>query len=194
MTKPNLFDALSQRYETETSAAPDGFDAPEMYDYVRFKAFVFLTVGPEVYRESDPLGQPPEGWPEFVLEKVRHACQQLLDWRGHTADHPLDGVGVGVFYALMSLFHFSCVEQQAFITEADPGYVYDRMEMRHIVTGEPLVLFNRVPLPGRDGRADVPCPYCGAELTTPLARQCLVCGTDWRDPADPRRLEPSRGA
>jgi hypothetical protein len=36
----------------------------------------------------------------------------------------------------------------------------------------------------RGGRSTVaPCPYCGAAFRTERAKQCLECGTDWRDPA-----------
>ena len=27
-----------------------------------------------------------------------------------------------------------------------------------------------------------PCPYCGEPLRTARAKQCFICGMDWRDP------------
>jgi hypothetical protein len=33
-----------------------------------------------------------------------------------------------------------------------------------------------------------PCPYCGDQLRTGNAKQCLSCGMDWHDPANVRRL------
>jgi hypothetical protein len=36
----------------------------------------------------------------------------------------------------------------------------------------------------------MPCPYCGEELRTPRAKQCVCCGMDWHDPDNVRRLEP----
>jgi hypothetical protein len=42
-----------------------------------------------------------------------------------------------------------------------------------------------VPQPEPDA---VPCGWCGARLRSPAARQCLQCGMDWHDAANPRRL------
>ncbi len=33
-----------------------------------------------------------------------------------------------------------------------------------------------------------PCPHCGDQLPTSMAKQCLSCGMDWHDPQSPRRL------
>ena len=32
------------------------------------------------------------------------------------------------------------------------------------------------------------CSYCGGRLRSPRAKQCLECGMDWHDVANPRRL------
>jgi hypothetical protein len=29
------------------------------------------------------------------------------------------------------------------------------------------------------------CPYCGTHLKTDLAKQCVACGMDWHDAANP---------
>lgn len=31
-------------------------------------------------------------------------------------------------------------------------------------------------------RPTIPCPYCGKDLRTDKAKQCLECGMDWHDP------------
>ncbi len=183
------FDALRERYDAETSMPPEGLEVPEQYEYIRYKAFVFLTVGPDEHRKFDALDQPPESWPDTVLDLVRLGCRQLLEWRGLMPDWPFDGVGIGGFYSLLRLFHFGPSLQSALITEEDPDFICDRMEMRHFVTGEVVILFNRVPAPGTEHRAEEGCPFCGAALRTPSARQCRACGTDWHDPANVRSLK-----
>lgn len=40
-------------------------------------------------------------------------------------------MGVGGFYALVHLFDFALERQAALLTDSDPGYIYDQMEMHH---------------------------------------------------------------
>jgi hypothetical protein len=37
-----------------------------------------------------------------------------------------------------------------------------------------------------------PCPYCGKQLKTALAKQCHHCNMDWHDPKNPKKLGASR--
>jgi hypothetical protein len=37
---------------------------------------------------------------------------------------------------------------------------------------------------GKGNQPGPPCPYCGAPLRTPAAKQCRQCGTDWHDPSN----------
>jgi hypothetical protein len=50
---------------------------------------MFLLVGPEEYRRSDALGQPPVEWQPSTLEAVTRGCEQILRYRGLTPDRPL---------------------------------------------------------------------------------------------------------
>ena len=183
------FDALRERYDAETSMHPEGLGVPEPYEYIRYKAFVFLTLGPDAYREFDAFNQPPAGWPELAQDAVTIGCRQLLDWKGLTPEQPLDGVGIGGFYSMLRIFHFGCVMQEALALESDPVHFCDRMQMRHVVNGDQLTLYNRVPLAGTEERPSAPCPYCGAALRTSRAKQCRACGTDWHDPENVRMLK-----
>lgn len=36
----------------------------------------------------------------------------------------------------------------------------------------------------------IPCPYCGSQLRTRLAKQCRKCGKDWHDPDNIIQLDP----
>ncbi len=38
-----------------------------------------------------------------------------------------------------------------------------------------------------DPRHGPPCPYCGRNLASAKAKQCFVCGTNWRDPSNVTR-------
>jgi len=38
-----------------------------------------------------------------------------------------------------------------------------------------------------------PCPYCGGQLVTALAKQCRHCFMDWHDPDNPYNLKNPEG-
>jgi hypothetical protein len=151
--------------------------------YIHFKAFAFLRVGPEEYRSHDALQQPPANLPAARLHAIKRGCEQILQFRGLSADRPLEDLGVDGFYALLRLFHFTLGQQAALGSGADDT-ILDQMTMRHLVDGRELTLYNKVILkPASDERAGkAPCPYCGELLRTAFARQCRHCGMDWHDP------------
>jgi hypothetical protein len=173
---------IRERYEQEAAPPPAGLDVPRSFHYIHFKAYLYLLLGPDAYREGDALGRPPAALPELRLDAIRLGCQQILAWSGLTPDRPLRDIGVDGFYALMRLFHFRSVMQAA-LDAGSAGHVLDRMDMQHIVSSDQLRLYNLVTMRHiGDPDSGPPCPYCGAPLRTSRARQCRACGTDWHDP------------
>jgi hypothetical protein len=167
----------------EAQMLPNHIEEPGVFGYVLYKAFTFLKVGPDEYRKSDALHQPPAHLPADRLDQIKRGCEQILEFRGLSPNRPLEGIGVGGFYALLRLFHFACERQTAFVgTTSDT--LLDRMEMRHIADGRELMLYNLVTARPLGDRTDseTPCPYCGQRLRTASAKQCRHCGMDWHDP------------
>ena len=174
---------LEARYQTEAAEPPAGVVVPEAFRYIHFKAFAFLTAGPDEYRTHDAFHRPPDNLPASRLDAIRRGCEQVLQYRGLSPDRPLEGLGVDGFYALIRLFHFQTVQTTAQATE-DAGVLLDRMKMKHIVDSRELTLYNRVIVKPFGEKTDTgpPCPYCGQPLRTAFAKQCRHCGTDWHDP------------
>ncbi|MEQ1761354.1 MAG: hypothetical protein ABL986_23850 [Vicinamibacterales bacterium] len=142
---------LQDKYHIATAPPPTGLTVPAAFHYIHFKAFVFLQLGPETYRQFDALHQPPSHWPNKKLDAVRLGCEQLLLWCGLSIDQPLEGIGVGGFHALMRVFHFESVSHST--TIVSPGLVVDAMLMRHAVQPErELVLYNQVVVSAMQGR------------------------------------------
>ncbi|TVQ41557.1 MAG: hypothetical protein EA384_00150 [Spirochaetaceae bacterium] len=133
-----------ERYRAQRSQPPAGVQIPDGFGYVQFKAFLYLELGPEGYRERDALQMPPADWPQSALEAIGHGCRQLFHWRGLSAEAPLEGIGIDGFYRLIRMFHFRVAQQTALTTDED-DCITDRMSIRHIVTGKELTLYNRVP-------------------------------------------------
>jgi hypothetical protein len=135
-----------KRYRRETSSPPPGMEVPKTFEYIRFKAFRYLAVGPVKYRRGDFFHQPPAECSPERLESVRRGCQQIIEWRGITPALPLEGIGIDGFYALLRVFHFRLKEQSAFDDLDDT--ILDKMEMHHVVTSEEITLYNRVHVGG----------------------------------------------
>ena len=123
-------------------APPPGLEIPSGFGYIRAKAHTYLKTGPETYRKIDFFHLPPVDWSPELLETVRNGCEQLVRWRGVTPDAPLEDLGIEGFYCLLQLFHFE-VDSQASMPGKDRA-ILDRMQMRHVVTGEEVVLHNLV--------------------------------------------------
>ncbi len=124
-------------------SSPSAAEVANAFAYIQFKASRFLEVGADEYRLGDALGQPPAEWDPSTIEIVAHGCQQILDGRGLTPERPLEGLGIPGFYKLLQLFHFK-PREQVLLGDAPPGMMLDRMEMRHVMDGRAIVLYNLV--------------------------------------------------
>ena len=134
-----------ERYQAERVPPPKGLKVPEGFGYVHYKAYLYLKVGPDGYRKRDALQMPPEDWSCATLQAIEHGCRQPSTWRGISADIPLEGIGIDGFYRLVNLFHFRVVHQLLLDTD-DDGFFTDEMSITHIVNGNVLTLYNRVPV------------------------------------------------
>ena len=176
---------LKAAYESEAPEPPADVVVSDVFWYLHFKAFAFLSAGPDEYRSHDALHQPPENLSATGLHAIGRGCEQILQFRGLSPDRPLEDIGVDGFYALLRLFHFS-VDQQAALGTAAISTVLDQMKMRHTVDGREVTLYNLVTVerPSEQRADGVPCPYCGEPLRTAFAKQCRRCGMDWHDPTN----------
>ena len=176
---------LRDAYEAEAREPPGDVVVPDVFWYLHYKAFAFLSAGPDRYRRHDALHQPPENVSATALDALRWGCKQILQFRGLSPDRPMEDIGVDGFYALLRLLHFS-VDQQAVLGTAAVGTVLDQMKLRHAVDGRELTLYNVVTAkrPSEQRADGLPCPYCGELLRTAFAKQCRRCGMDWHDPTN----------
>lgn len=178
---PEDFERIEAKYETEAPLPPSGLTPSAVFGYIHFKAFVFLQLGPERHRSIDAFQFPPAEWSEGTLETIRCGCEQIVQWRGLSPELPLEGLDIRGFRGLLQLFHFEAVLQSALALGTGEGYIIDAMQMRHVVDGREITLYNRVKLAGAEKDPGSPCPYCGQLLRTPRAKQCRACGMDWHD-------------
>lgn len=111
------------------------------FPYLFSKAFNFLQMGAEAYRNLDAFGEPSADLDAEDLALLESGCRQLMEGKGLTPEDPLRGLGIDGFYALFQLFHFSLVRQS--VIPGEEGML-DRMRMRHVVDGGEVVYYNLV--------------------------------------------------
>ena len=110
--------------------------------YISTKARHMVELGPEKYREMDFFNQPRADLAPETLEKICHACTQLVEGVGFDEAQPLTGVGIPAFYALADTLHFDVAGQKVVHTEEG---MLDFMKIQHRVSPDTCgVLFNLV--------------------------------------------------
>jgi len=134
---------ITALYWRKAPHPPKNQSIPKTIGYIHYKAFSYLTQGPEKYRRDDFFKLPPQDLPEHRLETINRGCQQILQWRGLTPETALEGLEIGGFYDLLRLFHFD-LKQQSALVDKDPTTILDMMEMQHVMTSEEITLYNRV--------------------------------------------------
>ena len=149
--------AIEAKYDQEMSPPPVGLDVPDRFHYLHFKAFVYLLLGPETYRSHDALGIPPTEWPALTLDVVQRGCEQLVRWRGPTPTEPVEGIGVGGYYALLRLLHCAATRVQT-LASAQSDCLLDQMRARHDVDGDEITLYNLVEVRSAQKKGGLPAP------------------------------------
>jgi hypothetical protein len=114
------------------------------YVYIYSKAYLYLQMGPDVYRRQDYFKLPAVDSDPDDLSAIESGCRQILAGDGFSAERPLKGIGISGFYRLLELFHFSMVRQSiGGKASSGKGFV-DKMLMRHVVDERLINLFNEV--------------------------------------------------
>jgi len=114
------------------------------YVYIYTKAYLYLQMGPDVYRKQDPFKLPAVDSDPEDLAAIESGCRQILDGDGFSAERPLKRIGISGFYRLLELFHFSMVRQSiGGKASSGKGFV-DKMLMRHVMDERLINLYNEV--------------------------------------------------
>jgi len=75
------------------------------------------------------------------LRQLKVGCKQILEYKGMTKQTAFEGLTISGFYKLLELFHYKAEVQEAF---SENNYFIDRIIFQHVVTGNEIVLFNKV--------------------------------------------------
>jgi hypothetical protein len=140
---------IRTKYEAEAKPPPRNLKVSDVFAYLHYKAFVYLQLGPAEYRKGDYFNLPPEDLPRSRLDVIRSGCEQILLWKGFSAQCPLEGIGIEGFYDLLQLFHFKLAEQA--IVDGGGGKILDEMQMEHVVDSRTITLYNLVEPPSVGG-------------------------------------------
>jgi len=112
------------------------------YEYIRTKALRFIAIGAKAYRKTDALGMPDTDLESEDIDLLMLGCRQVAEYKGLSYETAFEGLGIFGFYQLMELFHYTS-ENQAIIDNGE-DWIMDKMLMKHLVTHQKIVLFNKV--------------------------------------------------
>ena len=119
---------------------------PSMFAYIRAKAELYCKIG--AVRNGKSRGSHKKGGnvPAADTGPTDRGMAQIAAGRGWAFSIPLEDVGIEGFYDLCDLLDFRVVRQAIAVMDADQ--IVDQMFLEHIVTGDTISLFNKVPLSG----------------------------------------------
>jgi len=117
--------------------------ADNFYEYIRTKAQRYINIGLDEYQKNDAFDQPSGYLSKEDLEKLINGCKQVLQYQGMTPETAFENLEITGFYKLMELFHFEVVKQRT-VKMKDDGHIVDEMHLVHIMSGQTMILFNRV--------------------------------------------------
>jgi hypothetical protein len=135
------FDDLRRRFEADVMSRSDG-DISDTARYLRYKAFVYQELGPELYRSSDAFGFPAPSATDRQLAMFDLGSRQLLQGLGVSPESPLEHLQILDLRDLLGLFHFRCD-----FDAAGPAANGTAVKLRalHAVHGTELDVFAVVP-------------------------------------------------
>jgi hypothetical protein len=114
------------------------------FAYIFSKAWMYLKMGPEIYRKHDAFNQPPSDFDHEELQIIANGCNQILKGIGMTEHNPLTNLDVFGFYNLFNLFHFENSSRKT-----NHNYTYngkigalDCITFQHIMNDSKIVYYN----------------------------------------------------
>ena len=114
------------------------------FAYIFSKAWMYLKMGPEIYRKRDAFNQPPSDFDDEELQIIANGCNQILKGIGMTEYNPLTNLDVFGFYNLFNLFHFENTSRKTkykYIYNGKIGNL-DCITFQHFMNDSQIVYYN----------------------------------------------------
>lgn len=128
--------------EVELSPELEKLVIENFYEYIHNKAERFLEIGYKKYRKSDAFNMPDFRMTKQRLDLLETGCRQIVEYKGMTPNTSFENIGIPGFYRLMKLFHYKVYKQAT--TGTSEEYFLDEMHMKHVMTDERMILYNKV--------------------------------------------------
>jgi len=162
---------------------PPGLYAPDAYRRLFAHVFLHKKLGTRLYRQLADRRLPSRRW-RLALHNLRFGSgDEILEWRGLTADRPFQQLYLSMFRELMGFGRLRIVTRQ-FLRVGEHEPTRARFLVRSRSNGGEMWLYADLIYRLVARRSDEPCPFCGEPLRTPRARQCGYCRMDWHDPGN----------
>jgi hypothetical protein len=112
------------------------------YEYIYFKAKLFLKMGAKEYLAKDFFEIDTSDLDDEDYEILNNGCRQILTGRGMSADRPFENLDVLGFAKLFEIFHFNA--ERINTLKPTPMKFLDVMCLEHIVDGYKAEYYNLV--------------------------------------------------
>jgi hypothetical protein len=115
------------------------------FPYLFSKAYAYLKLGPEKYRQKDYFKMPPSDLDKDELEAIESGCKQILQGIGFVKEKPFTGLHIRGFNLLLDLMHFESIGRKSQSTKIDgKTYFLDEIKFKHIMDKSEITYFNLV--------------------------------------------------
>lgn len=116
------------------------------FEYIYSKAYLYIKMGPEIYRNEDFFKMPDISWAPEYYPELKSGCEQILQGRGFLAENPIKNLDSLAFFYLFKLFHYDYEEKNSSFIEKDGvEYFLDRITFRHFVEDKSITYYNLIP-------------------------------------------------
>jgi hypothetical protein len=115
------------------------------FDYIFSKAYLYLKMGPEIYRRKDAFQMPNIEWDKEYYPELQYGCEQLLIAKGLLKDNPIENIDTLSFKYLFSMFHYDCINIKSHVLEVDNKVSFiDEVLFQHYIDESLITYFQWV--------------------------------------------------
>lgn len=115
--------------------------------YVQSIIYMYLSLGPELYRHTGAPRMPSKAWGKEILEEIESCFRQLQHGKGWSQDNPLENMGENGLYRAAEILHFKPVSYSVIHSSANDDQhtvCMNQFVMKHVTIGDEVIFYNKV--------------------------------------------------
>ena len=115
------------------------------FDYIFSKAYLYLKMGPDIYRRKDAFQMPNISWEMEYYPELKYGCEQLLLGKGLSKENPIENIDTLSFKYLFAMFHYDCVNIKSHGVDIEGKLCFiDEVSFQHFMEESLITYFQLV--------------------------------------------------